>query len=298
MTKSKRLAAIILAVVLVVGAFAGASAIAANRVSPVAQQTGVTVYSNEKASIDASNLAEGYIMVKYTGGGSNRIKVQIIKDGGETYNYDLNNAGRVENFPLSEGNGNYTMRVLENTGGQKYAILYSTTVNVTLRDQFLPFLYSNQYASYTKDSAVVKTAAEITAGKTTDTDKLTVIYNYVIDNFTYDYDKAKNVQTGYLPVVDTVLASKKGICFDYAAVMTAMLRSQNIPCKLVVGYAGTTYHAWVNVYVDGEWVEGAIYFNGEKWSLLDPTYMSSGGRSDEAKQFVGNTKNYSQKFAY
>ena len=34
--------------------------------------------------------------------------------------------------------------------------------------------------------------------------------------------------------------------------MTAMLRSQNIPCKLVVGCAGTTYHAWIDVYVEAQ----------------------------------------------
>ena len=68
-------------------------------------------------------------------------------------------------------------------------------------------------------------------------------------NFTYDYDKAATVSSGYLPVVDTVLDSKTGICFDYAAVMASMLRSQNIPTRLEIGYAGDAYHAWISVYV-------------------------------------------------
>lgn len=58
---------------------------------------------------------------------------------------------------------------------------------------------------------------------------------------TYDKKKAQTVQSGYLPNVDQVLASKTGICFDYAALMTAMLRSQGIPTKLVVGYTGNVY---------------------------------------------------------
>jgi len=33
--------------------------------TPIA--SGVTTYSNEKATLDASNVSEGYIMVKYTG---------------------------------------------------------------------------------------------------------------------------------------------------------------------------------------------------------------------------------------
>ena len=75
-----------------------------------AVKTGVTVYSNAKASIDASNLSEGYLIVKYTGGKSVRIKVQITKSGGTTYTYDLNNAGTTETFPLTEGDGKMCIR--------------------------------------------------------------------------------------------------------------------------------------------------------------------------------------------
>ena len=69
-----------------------------------------------------------------------------------------------------------------------------------------------------------------------------IIYNYVVNNFTYDKQQAATVKSGYLPVLDNVLAAKKGICFDYAGLMTGMLRSLGVPCKLVVGYAGTAYH--------------------------------------------------------
>ena len=100
-------------------------------------------------------------------------------------------------------------------------------------------------------------------------------------------------------MVDDILAAKKGICFDYAAVMTAMLRSQNIPCKLVVGYAGTIYHAWIDVYVDGTgWIAGAIRFDGKDWTLMDPTFVSSGKRSPSIMEYVTTDSNYSQKYAY
>ena len=57
----------------------------------------------------------------------------------------------------------------------------------------------------------------------------------MVNNITYDTELAETVKSGYLPVLDKVLESKKGICFDYAALMTGMLRSQSVPCKLVVG---------------------------------------------------------------
>ena len=295
----KRSESIVLVTIMVIGVMLGAFALASQGVPAIAEQkTGVTVYKNDQAEIDASNLSEGYLLVKYTGGKSVRIRVQVMKANGLTYTYNLNNAGKAEAFPLAEGDGKYTVRVLENTSGTKYAIAYSTALNLKLRDPFLPYLHSNQYVNYNKDSAVVKKAAELVKGQNTDAGKVSAVYNFVVDHFTYDYEKAKSVQTGYLPVVDTVLANQKGICFDYAAVMTAMPRSQGVPCKLVVGYADTVYHAWVNVYVDGEWKEGAIYFDGVKWYLMDPTFMSSSGKSNKAAQFVGNVKNYTQKYAY
>ena len=52
-------------------------------------QSGVTVLSNAKAAVDTSNLSEGFIQVKYTGGKNVRIKVQITKSGGTTYTLSL-----------------------------------------------------------------------------------------------------------------------------------------------------------------------------------------------------------------
>lgn len=99
--------------------------------------------------------------------------------------------------------------------------------------------------------------------------------------------------------MDVVLASRKGICFDYAALMTAMLRSQDIPTKLVIGYTGSLYHAWVDVYIESVgWVDNFIYFDGQKWSLMDPTFVSTSGHSEEIKQYVGNASNYQAKYSY
>ena len=57
-------------------------------------QSGVTVYQNAKAAVDASNLADGYVSVKYTGGKDVRIKVRITKSGTtDYYDYNLNNKG-------------------------------------------------------------------------------------------------------------------------------------------------------------------------------------------------------------
>ena len=123
-------------------------------------------------------------------------------------------------------------------------------------------------------------------------------YYYVADFFD-DKEKAKTVRSGYIPDVDKVLASKKGICFDYASLMTGMLRSQGVPCKMIFGYAGSAYHAWISTYTEKSgWVEGVIFFDGTTWKLMDPTFASSSNSSDAIMKYIGDGKNYSEKYLY
>ena len=260
--------------------------------TPVA--SGTTTYENSTVTIDASNISQGYVMIKYTGG-SSKIKVQVIKSGGETYTYDLNARSAYEVFPFSEGNGTYTVRVLEQVSGNQYSINFSKDLSVSLADAFAPFLYPNQYVNFTADSNVVKVGADLAASAADALGVVSNVYNYVISNISYDTPKANSVQSGYLPNCDATLAQKKGICFDYAAVMTAMLRSQNIPTKLVIGYTGSLYHAWINVYIDGQgWVDNIIFFDGTDWKLMDPTFAASGADKD----YITNSGNYKGKYSY
>ncbi|MDO4540167.1 MAG: transglutaminase-like domain-containing protein [Syntrophomonadaceae bacterium] len=257
-------------------------------------------YANDKAVVDVAHVAEGYLSVTYTGGKSVKIKVQISNGASSTtYTYDLNNEGRAEAFPLSQGDGTYNVRIFENVSGTKYSQAFACKVNVALNNQFSPFLNPNQYVNFTPESQVVAVAEEITAASPSDFETLKIVYYYMIDNFVYDYDRAATVKSGYLPVVDSVLAEKKGICFDYSAVMCSMLRSQGVPCKLVIGYAGDIYHAWINAYLpDVGWIDHAIYFDGQNWSLMDPTFASGSRSASGGYTVTPDQINYSMKYAY
>ena len=260
------------------------------------QASGTTVFSNGSAVIDASNASQGYVMVKYSGGTS-RIKVRISK--GTEYTYDLNTAGNYEVFPLTEGSGTYTIKVFQQVQGTSYAQVMSQTVTANIADSQSPFLYPNQFCNFNANSAVVAKAAELTGGISDPLAKVQAVYRYAIDHISYDYQKAASVQSGYLPVPDATLASGKGICFDYAAVMTSMLRSQDIPTKLVIGYTGGTYHAWVSVYLTGQgWVDNIIYFDGTNWRYMDPTFASSGKGDAAISSYISNQANYQAKFTY
>ena len=268
--------------------------------SPVA--SGTRVEKSGQAVVDYSNTQDGYVMVKCSS--SKRMKVRVLGPSyavNETkYTYDLS-SGVWTTLPLSDGNGAYKVVVYEETtpNSSKYATVLTASFSVTLKDEFAPFLRPNQYVNYENSTNTLALAAELCDGVTDPLQKVSVVYNYVVKNLTYDKAKASSVKSGYLPVLDNVLAEKKGICFDYAALMVGMLRSQNVPCKLVVGYAGKAYHAWVSVWTEeAGWVDGAIYFDGTTWQRMDPTFISSGKNSADIQKYVGNGSNYNTMYLY
>ena len=131
-----------------------------------------------------------------------------------------------------------------------------------------------------------------------DLEVVTKVYNYVTSTISYDHAKAATVQSGYTSNVDEIMLSGTGICLDYAAVMASMLRSQNIPTRLEVGYAGQAYHAWISTYItDVGWINGIIEFDGESWSLMDPTFAANSSET-ALKNFIGNGTNYKTKYIY
>lgn len=261
--------------------------------------SGALVKATSKATIDYSNTADGYVMAKFTAASSKKIKAQV-KGPTTTYTYNLTpGAAAWTTFPLSDGDGAYTVTVYENTSGTKYAAVVSVSFTAAMTDEFAPFLRPNQYVDYTNAKNTVAKAAALTKGITDPLEKVKAVYNFVVTTLTYDKAKAANVKSGYLPVLDTVLAEKKGICFDYAALMAAMLRSQGVPCKLVVGYAGTAYHAWISVWSeDTGWVNAAIYFDGQNWQRMDPTFASSAKQSQAIMKYIGDGSHYTEKYIY
>ena len=257
------------------------------------QADGTVTYGCESVTIDASHISEGYIMVSYTGT-NEKVKLQITGPDEVVYTYDLH--GDYETFPLTAGSGSYTVGVIENIEGTSYSTLFTQTIDVKIDDEFGPYLYANQYVNFDGDSKVVEKAEELSKPCNDDLEVIEQVYNYMISNFTYDYDKAESVQSGYLPDVDEVFEAQTGICFDYAAVMAAMLRSQRIPTRLEVGYAGDVYHAWISTYIEEQgWVNGIIQFDGKNWELMDPTFAST---SSKPEDFITNTDEYITKFVY
>lgn len=232
------------------------------------------------ALVDFSNASQGYFGVQRLNDNGKRIKVKVKKEGQEDYNYDLN-VGMNEGFdvyPFQFGDGVYTISIHEHKEGteKEYYTKFSLQVNVQLENEFIPFLYPSQLVDYTADSNITKKAFEITEGLDNDLARVHALYYFTVNHLKYDKQKAKDVQGKYvLPVLDEALETGKGICFDYASMLTAMCRMHDIPARLILGYTSVEYHAWVEVYLEGiGWINPKVEFKGEDWTLMDPTFES------------------------
>jgi transglutaminase-like putative cysteine protease len=286
-----------LSMLLMIVALANSLGRSAVPVVLVPNAPGVRVDGNASVKVDLSNTAEGYVMVRYTGTPV-RIRMQIIFEKNAPYTYDLATDGTFETFPLSCGSGSYSLNVYRHLKDNAYAHVFGTKFTVKLKDELTPFLYPNQYVKFSAQSKAVSLAQTLCEGAKTDLDAVGRIYDYITGNIAYDRNKADTVQSGYLPDIDEILSTKKGICFDYAAVMTAMLRSQRIPTKLVIGYSGKTYHAWISVWTKQTgWLHNVIRFDGNKWVRMDPTF-AAGSNSKQVLDYVGDGKNYNEMFFY
>lgn len=270
---------------------------AALRALPSVEAPGTLRQSGGGAVVDYSNTAQGYVMVLFEEEVQQRLKVQV-KGPHTTYTYNLT-PQQWTALPLSDENGGYQIVIYKNVSDSRYATVLSVSMQVEMADAFAPFLHANQYVNYDEAPNTVAKAAALTANYQAPLDKVAAVYHYVISNVTYDKELAATVKSGYLPQLDQVLEKKTGICFDYAALMTGMLRSQGIPTKLVVGYAGQSYHAWISVWTEQEgWVDGVIFFDGAAWHRMDPTFASSAGASEEIMDYIGDGKNYTAKYFY
>lgn len=132
----------------------------------------------------------------------------------------------------------------------------------------------NEYVHYTEyiqsnNDEIVNLSNEITDGCQDDYDKVLKLHDWVAENIYYDFEA---FYSGNYQNADSlsVLHSKKAVCEGYANLLAALVRAQNIPCRVQSGYAlgidtdktwskkalttKDSNHAWNEAYVDGRWL--------------------------------------------
>jgi transglutaminase-like putative cysteine protease len=205
------------------------------------------------------------VSINYNTDNYSTIKV-VVRKGFEQYVYNLTSFG--ETFPLQMGKGTYAVGVYEKVEGSKYKRIASETIEVNA-DENAVYLASVQNVKWDVESTTTQIAQTLTEGLETDQEKVEAIHQYIVENIVYDYEKANMVTSRYNPNVEDTMSSKKGICYDYSSVTAAMLRSLEIPTKLVKGDSNATnvYHAWNEVLIDGEWVVVDTTADAASWSM-------------------------------
>jgi len=222
---------------------------------------------NWKLRLNKSDTGNGIVHAAVATALPKRYKIRLRQIGQAGYDtYDLRNDGLFEAFPLRDGDGMYRVELYENVSGKTYTKVASLDFPVKLSRIDAAQLQPNQYVNYTTNSPVVGIANVLCNGIAEEAEKYNRICNYVIEHYRYDYVKAVLTKPGTLPDIDGTYRKGMGICQDLSAITVAMLRSQGIPAKLVVGYAGKQYHAWVTAKV------------GNKEHFFDPTAAVSNKR--------------------
>lgn len=257
---------------------------------------GTEVFETDTVQVDVSNIAEGYFTACYLGD-AEKVKLQLTGPDGITYTYDMPLDKSWDTFPLTAGNGTYTLMLYELLEGDQYYCSLAQELDVELRNELLPFLYPNQFVNFDNDTEAVAVAKDLTKDCGTQLDIVKAVYHFATTEISYDTEKAATVTSGYLPVIDETLHTKTGICFDYAALMTCMLRSLGIPTKLQIGFSGEIKHAWISTYLEGSgWADNIIRFDGTGWAMMDPTFASEMG-SQEAADYIGDGENYTLQYS-
>ena len=243
-----------------------------------------------QATLDVGSAPNGVALVKVDTLPTNvHCVVQIHKDGGMDQ-FDIQSRGSWIGMPLARGNGSYRILVAYNIGGSDYAVPLDHTFNVSLASGLKPFTASSIIANFSRGSASVALAGNLCSPQSSLDGKIDAVYNWIVKNISYNRTLAAQITnkqvTSYIPNPDKTLSSRTGICYDYASLMCAMLRSQGIATRMIMGNTPQGYHAWNEVYIDGTgWVVVAGFswqnLTGASWVRFDTTFAAGGMTSEQ-----------------
>jgi len=164
-----------------------------------------------------------------------------------------------------------------------------------LNATYNPADYSNPASLYMMSEAgtsydeIVALAKELTAGKTTDAEKVLAIHDWICSNCAYD---RTNVSHLAVNTIEAMYQNRYGVCEHFSQLTTLMCRAVGVPCITISGVA----HASLSpVLEDGDDLKSinhawnAVYYNNS-WHFIDNTW-------DCANRYygAGDSKNTTDK---
>ena len=196
-------------------------------------------------------------------------------------------------YSLSSSVGRITPR-----GVAVYADAVQVVGEVSNTDPIPHYTLSSTNMIQSDDPEIQNLAAQITANVPNVYAKVHAIHDWVSKNISYDNAQITHVAgtKDYYSTVQTkndnssviVLHERKGICFGYSNLTSALLRSIGIPARTVTGPVLLTsndhwietladkdkpnFHAWNEAFVDGRWIVlDTTWDNVFAQKFFDPT---------------------------
>ena len=224
---------------------------------------------------------QGYVYLAATG---ELPLVMELQNGSRHHQLLLPNDGMWQPVLLTLGAGKYKLTVYE-AGLNDWIIrpLFETFFELeTAPEDTQLALFSSLHTNMEANAVTVELAKSLCKDAKTDLEKITILWDWLMDHAAYDSRLAKTIQFSEIPDGDAFIRGEKGICSDYAAFMAVGLRAVGVPCKHIYGKNLRTgnQHAWNEVYLDG------------KWQIIDATMAHSRGPK---KFHVENRKNYAME---
>ncbi len=195
--------------------------------------------------------------------------VMEIQNGDRHHQLLLPNDGVWQPVLLTLGAGKYTLRVYE-AGVNDWLVrpLFETFFELeNAPEDTLLSLYSSLHTNMESNPVTVALSRSLCKTAKTDLEKVTLLWDWLMDHAAYDKQLSKTIQFSEIPDGDAFIRGEKGICSDYAAFLAVALRAVGVPVKHVYGKNLRTgnQHAWNEIYLDG------------KWQIIDATMAQSRG---------------------
>ncbi len=221
---------------------------------------------------------QGYVYVAALG----RVPlVAEITNGSRIHQLLLPNDGMWQPILLTLGTGVYKLSVYEaGLYDRPIRLLFETHFNLEqeISDTELA-LFSALHTNMEANQVTAALAKSLCQDAQTDLEKVSLLWDWLMDHAAYDKSLAKNIQFSEIPDGDAFIRGEKGICSDYAAFLAVGLRAVGVPAKHIYGINKRTgnQHAWNEVYLDGQ------------WQIIDATMAQSRGPK---KFHTENAKHY------
>jgi len=245
------LTAIILITAFAPAAFAGEANI--RWFTPYTEGNSVTLAGD---SFDTWFSFQGTVTEKYTG-----IIVRTVLGEDQAYYYypAVGNtvAGAVY---LRFGEGTYRVDINLVKPSNPGVISYDSLARVQIKNTDngdMRYLLPS-WGIESSNPVITKKARQIVGQAGDDYSRTKAIFGWVSKNMVYDMDKFRRGEFYDNDGAVKALQTQKGLCRDYANLVTAMCRAEGIEARTVIGEAGTggTWygHAWNEVRIGDRWV--------------------------------------------